>query len=86
MLKTFKLKDKNEQEKNCEQCKLKTQTLLSNTTYITLLCLVFGVVFCGLYDYCAFLYMCLCSSTNFYRIISVCDFFYQNFIEIKIKF
>jgi hypothetical protein len=32
MLETFKLKDKNEQEQNCEQCQPKTQTSLSNTT------------------------------------------------------
>jgi hypothetical protein len=40
---------------------------------------VFGVVFYGLYDYCAFLYMCLCSSIDFYRVISVCDFFFSKF-------
>jgi hypothetical protein len=40
---------------------------------------VFGVVFCGLYDYCAFLYVCLCYSTNFYRVISVYDFFFSKF-------
>ena len=32
MLETFKLKDKNEQGKTREQCKLKTKTPLSNST------------------------------------------------------
>jgi hypothetical protein len=46
---------------------------------------VFGVVLCGLYDYCAFLYMCLCYSTNFYRVISVYDFFLKILFRLLYK-
>jgi hypothetical protein len=46
---------------------------------------VFGVIFCSLYDYYAFLYMYLCSSTDFYRVISVCDFFSKSYLDYRIS-